>query len=716
MTTEYCEIYDSDDIIIEESSDEEENQDIKDLTIFNNEKDNYYIGSEICELLGYKNTTQSIKINVSDNNKISFKKFSGKKELKLDPRQILINKEGVYELLEKNKKISQFIIDILIKANIDVYKIIKRETDDDDDEKHEKGELTIYSYINNGYCFEYFVGFEITSKLGYKNAKQTLVNVSKQNKLEFRDYPGVKKPNLDPKTILITRDGAIEILIKTRKRLSPDVLHIFKEFGIDTTNRKCLTKEQQTLSAIGNSFKIEKIEDQFKIGKYYLDLYFSEYKIVVECDENGHSDRKPCDERERMNFVNEKLEIDDSYWIRFNPDEYDFDMSKVIGRIYRKMEEIKGTQIKIFKEEKEETIDVISEIIKVFEESEIIEKSYEIKELYKVNLYLPEYRIIIDCTENGLSELENEKRILFINKSLKIDDTYWIKYDNEINDISKIIGEVLLLMKNKKKTIKRVCATCKKSKDLEDFHRSNYQNLGRDYSCKNCRNMKSKIKNEKRRETLTEITEKICKTCEETKDIEHFWKGVCYKDGYCSNCKICEVEYRKKIQDEKRKLPENFKECTKCNEIKAKQEFNKKNESYDGISTICKICMNSMTAEKKEKERGFVQDSNIVKVFHDENGKRYFVASEVAKMLGYDRSDILIRYIPKEEKILYKNVKNIVNGPYVKNNMVLITTNDIRNFMTNSKRTVEKLDEYSLGKLKRLTDEEDELINILIEE
>ena len=43
--------------------------------------------------------------------------------------------------------------------------------------------MDMYSYINNGYCFEYFVGYEITALLGYKNAVQTLVNVSKQNKL-----------------------------------------------------------------------------------------------------------------------------------------------------------------------------------------------------------------------------------------------------------------------------------------------------------------------------------------------------------------------------------------------------------------------------------------------------------------------------------------------------------------------------------------------------
>jgi phage antirepressor YoqD-like protein/DNA-binding transcriptional regulator YiaG len=72
-----------------------------------------------------------------------------------------------------------------------------------------------------------------------------------------------------------------------------------------------------------------------------LDLYFSDYKIVIECDENGHADRKPWKERTRMDYINESLEINDSHWIRFNPDEHDFDIAKVIGRIYRKIDEIK---------------------------------------------------------------------------------------------------------------------------------------------------------------------------------------------------------------------------------------------------------------------------------------------------------------------------------------------------------------------------------------
>ena len=47
------------------------------------------------------------------------------------------------------------------------------------------------------------------------------------------------------------------------------------------------------------AFKTKLFDDQYKTGKYYLDLYFSDYRLVIECDENGHADRRPGDERER---------------------------------------------------------------------------------------------------------------------------------------------------------------------------------------------------------------------------------------------------------------------------------------------------------------------------------------------------------------------------------------------------------------------------------
>lgn len=243
------------------------------------------------------------------------------------------------------------------------------------DSEKDTRQLITYSYISNYMCFEYFVGSEICTHIGYRNPAEIVKNnVSKCNQLIFRDYPGVKDPELDPRTILITRDGVSEILIKTRKRISPDILYLFKKFGISTTNKKCLTKEQQTLSHIATAFKTEKFEDQYKVGKYYLDMYFTDYKIAIECDECGHFDRKPFDEKERMDFVNNELDITDLNWIRYNPDEYDFDIIKVIGRIRRKIDEIKEERQKELELLKQKEIDMLKKEINNFKNIDIEKK------------------------------------------------------------------------------------------------------------------------------------------------------------------------------------------------------------------------------------------------------------------------------------------------------------------------------------------------------
>jgi very-short-patch-repair endonuclease/prophage antirepressor-like protein len=304
----------------------------------------YFIGYEISTVLGYSNATACVKRNVSKCNKFPFSEYLGIKEPFINPKTILISRDGAIEILiNTRKKVSPDVLNLFKKYNI----ILKKDLIELKKIDHEnvQTDLTMYSYISNHLCFEYFVGYEISALLGYSNPMACVKqNVSKCNQLPFSEYPGVKEPYLDPRTSLISRDGAIEILIKTRKRVSADVLHLFKKFNIDTTNKKCLTKEQQTLSSITNVFKTEDFNDQFKVGNYYLDLYFPLYRIVVECDENGHSDRKPGDERKRMDYVNNEIKIDYENCIRFNPDAEDFDISKVIGRIHTLMK-MKGVWI-----------------------------------------------------------------------------------------------------------------------------------------------------------------------------------------------------------------------------------------------------------------------------------------------------------------------------------------------------------------------------------
>lgn len=98
-----------------------------------------------------------------------------------------------------------------------------------------------------------------------------------------------------------------------------------------------MTKEQQSLSEISTIFKIENPDFQHPVGKYILDMYFPEYKIIVECDEGNHSSYDPEKEIERVQYINTYLNIEDDNWVRFNPDEEHYDIAKLVGKIYMKI-------------------------------------------------------------------------------------------------------------------------------------------------------------------------------------------------------------------------------------------------------------------------------------------------------------------------------------------------------------------------------------------
>ena len=465
----------------------------------------------------------------------------------------------------------------------------------------EENELTTYDYISNGYYFEYFVGFEVAALIGYTSpAKVITNNVSKSNQLVFRDYPGSKHQKLDPRTILITRDGAIEILLKTRKRISPDVLHILKKFNIDTTNRKCLTKEQQTLTSITNVFKTEKFEDQYKIGKYYLDLYFPDYGIVVECDENGHADRKPENERERMYFVNKKLNINDSFWIRFNPDEHDFDMSRVIGQIYLKISYIKERIINNSFETIQERKLKPRPVLQIDKKTKnIINKFDSIEDACeKTNLG---YDGISRCcrkkiiTSGGfIWEFQNEE-----DNVISSDKKYSSTKITEKDDHNLVFIDT-------NRTDKKKCTKClfllplrnfyidDNSIDINDFNldieeeNEKYKTKKYRSSCKKCCNIESS-ELKKRLKENPNYGKKKCNVCNIFIDFKLFYKND--EGNLFENCSKC---YDKEnFSDDKK-----YKQCKDCNLILSEDNFGIHHNN--SLRTQCKICRNKKV--KKEKQ------------------------------------------------------------------------------------------------------------------
>lgn len=94
-----------------------------------------------------------------------------------------------------------------------------------------------------------------------------------------------------------------------------------------------VTKEQITIGQIVRAFKHLRSIRHYRVAPYYVGLYFPDCRIAVECDENGHSDKRnyvPQVENERQIFIERALECQ---FVRYNPDDPDFNVGDVINRI-----------------------------------------------------------------------------------------------------------------------------------------------------------------------------------------------------------------------------------------------------------------------------------------------------------------------------------------------------------------------------------------------
>jgi hypothetical protein len=88
--------------------------------------------------------------------------------------------------------------------------------------------------------------------------------------------------------------------------------------------------ENQTIGFIENSYSgILNVKRQYPFGKYRVDLYFIDYKLVIECDENNHDDRDPLKEKSREEYI---ISLGNKF-IRYNPNVPSFDLSNVLRDI-----------------------------------------------------------------------------------------------------------------------------------------------------------------------------------------------------------------------------------------------------------------------------------------------------------------------------------------------------------------------------------------------
>lgn len=129
---------------------------------------------------------------------------------------------------------------------------------------------------------------------------------------------------------------------KITYKLTEDAYEILKNsynlrnrYIVDVSDKvKCINIgmciENQTIGFIENTYSsLFTVKRQFTLGKYRADLYFVDYKLVVECDENNHAGRDPVKEKEREDFI---ISLGNRI-LRYNPNTASFDLSNVLREI-----------------------------------------------------------------------------------------------------------------------------------------------------------------------------------------------------------------------------------------------------------------------------------------------------------------------------------------------------------------------------------------------
>ena len=127
----------------------------------------------------------------------------------------------------------------------------------------------------------------------------------------------------------INEEGLRDLVLSSQQ---PQVALLAETLGINVHKHKYMSKENDSIEIIMETFDGEEMIGQFHIGKYCIDLYFSEHKLAIECDEFGHNNRDASYEVNHQKFIEEQLQCQ---FVHYNPDAQDFDVVQVLNKIFR---------------------------------------------------------------------------------------------------------------------------------------------------------------------------------------------------------------------------------------------------------------------------------------------------------------------------------------------------------------------------------------------
>lgn len=185
----------------------------------------------------------------------------------------------------------------------------------------------------------WYVAMDISNLLGYsQNDTKVFKHVIKDDKMfiapfRYQHLSKIKEDGgilmLPPVTriLLVNEEGLKKAITKSKQ---PNAIELAKMFGINVSTNLYTTMQQETSYAIMNAIPID-WQIEYWIEPYRIDLYSEKYKLAIECDEYEHTDYQLDQEQIRQFYIEEKL---DCTFIRYNPNEDNFNLFEVLGKIF----------------------------------------------------------------------------------------------------------------------------------------------------------------------------------------------------------------------------------------------------------------------------------------------------------------------------------------------------------------------------------------------
>lgn len=115
---------------------------------------------------------------------------------------------------------------------------------------------------------------------------------------------------------------------------------------------------------------------------------------------------------------------------------------------------------------------------------------------------------------------------------------------------------------------------------------------------------------------------KKCPDCGQLKPVSQFGRNKRMADGLARYCKECfglrsKASYRKRMAErgkevrERPAVPDGFRYCPQCGEVKSASEFGRNGAKKDGLASYCRPCHNTVMAANKTKNHGSTRSYHL---------------------------------------------------------------------------------------------------------